>query len=86
MTRDNGSHESSIGTASGDELENLPPDNGLRLQLAPFKLEHLEDYDPGGHHPVQLGDALGENGRYIVVHKLGHGRFSNVWVCRDTRA
>ncbi|OIW29097.1 kinase-like protein [Coniochaeta ligniaria NRRL 30616] len=61
-------------------------DNGLRLKLAPFKLEHLQDYEPGGHHPVQLGDTLGDDGRYIVVHKLGHGGFANVWLCRDTRA
>lgn len=68
------------------EIGDFPPDNGLRLELAPFKLEHLQDYEPGGHHPVHLGGSLGDDGRYVVVHKLGHGGFANVWLCRDTRA
>lgn len=74
--------------SGSDELETdgLPTDNGLCLELAPFRLEHLQDYEPGGHHPVQLGDALGADSRYIVVHKLGHGGFANVWLCRDIRA
>ena len=66
------------------ELGDIPTDNGLRLELAPFHLEHLENYEPGGHHPVQLGDALGNDRRYIVLHKLGHGGFANVWLCRNT--
>jgi len=60
--------------------------NGLHLDLAPFGLEHIHDYEPGGHHPVHLGDVYGNNGRYRVIHKLGHGGFANVWLCRDTEA
>ncbi|KAG0646523.1 Serine threonine-kinase SRPK [Hyphodiscus hymeniophilus] len=60
--------------------------NGLHLELAPFRLEHIYDYEPGGHHPVHLGDAYGNDGRYRVIHKLGHGGFANVWLCRDTKA
>ena len=86
MPRDNGSHCSSPGTASTAGLGDSPLGNGLRLQLAPFRLEHLEDYEPGGHHPVHLGDSFGEHSRYIVVHKLGHGGFANVWLCRDVHA
>ncbi len=70
---------------SDDGLGDLPPDNGLRLELGPFSLERLQDYEPGGHHPVQLGDRLGDGGNYLVIHKLGHGGFANVWLCRDTR-
>ena len=43
--------------------------------------EDLERYAPGGFHPVSLGDVYDE--RYRVVHKLGAGGFSTVWLARD---
>jgi serine/threonine protein kinase len=60
--------------------------NGLHLELAPFGLEHIYDYEPDVHHPVHLGDVYGNNGRYRVIHKLGSGGFAIVWLCRDTEA
>ena len=45
-------------------------------------VESLEDYGPGGYHPVHLGDKF-SNGRYEVVHKLGYGGYSIVWLCQD---
>jgi len=60
--------------------------NGLHLELAPFGLEHIYDYEPDGHHPVHLGDVYGNNGRYHVIHKLGSGGFATVWLCRDIEA
>ncbi|KAM0322697.1 hypothetical protein ACHAQA_009288 [Verticillium albo-atrum] len=38
-------------------------------------------YGPGGYHPVALGDRLG--GHYQILHKLGHGSYSTVWLARD---
>lgn len=43
--------------------------------------EEVERYEPGGYHPVHLGDFF-EN-RYRVVHKLGSGGFSTVWLVQD---
>jgi serine/threonine-protein kinase SRPK3 len=44
-------------------------------------LEAIDDYKPGGFHPVHLGDIF--NDRYAVEHKLGHGGSSVVWLARD---
>ena len=57
------------------------PDNGLRVEGPPEGLEKIWDYEPGGHHPVHLGDLL--HGRYKVLHKLGREGYSNVWLCSD---
>ena len=45
-------------------------------------VEDLEDYRHGGYHPLQLDDDL-SNRRYHVVHKLGYGSSSTVWLARD---
>ncbi|KAM3497271.1 hypothetical protein MY10362_009377 [Beauveria mimosiformis] len=44
--------------------------------------EDVERYALGGFHPVHLGDTF-DQGRYRVVHKLGTGGFSTVWLVRD---
>lgn len=46
--------------------------------------ESLEKYAPGGYHPIMIGDMLHK--RYRIVHKLGHGGYSTVWLARDTHA
>lgn len=47
--------------------------------------EPLEEYQEGGYHPIHIGDTLGASGRYRVIHKLGHGGFGTVWLCRDSQ-
>ena len=59
------------------ELERVPPG------FAHLRLEDLEEYDQGGHHPVHLHDRIGPDLRYRVIHKLGSGGFANVWLCQD---
>lgn len=44
--------------------------------------ENSEDYRPGGYHPVEKGDTF-QNGRYVVLTKLGWGHFSTVWLVHD---
>jgi len=42
-------------------------------------VENLEQYCPGGLPVVRIGDKL-KQGQYTVVHKLGHGATSTIWL------
>lgn len=44
--------------------------------------EDSEDYVKGGYHPVSVGETY-NNGRYVIIRKLGWGHFSTVWLSRD---
>lgn len=61
----------SPSTSSVDEVETTAEE------------EDSEDYCKGGYHPVTVGETY-NNGRYVVVRKLGWGHFSTVWLSRDT--
>ena len=45
-------------------------------------MENKRNYYPGGFHPIHIGDTF-KSGQYIVVHKLGCGHFSTVWLAKD---
>ncbi|POR32682.1 Uncharacterized protein TPAR_07103 [Tolypocladium paradoxum] len=47
-------------------------------------LENFEEYAPGGYHPTVIGDSF-HHGRYTVVHKLGFGGYSTIWLARDAQ-
>ncbi|RAH82855.1 kinase-like protein [Aspergillus japonicus CBS 114.51] len=47
-------------------------------------VEALHRYRPGGSPPLQVGDHLAED-RYQLVHKLGSGGYSTIWLARDLR-
>ncbi|KAE8312104.1 kinase-like domain-containing protein [Aspergillus transmontanensis] len=44
-------------------------------------VERMEYYEPGGYHPVKIGDCF--HNRYRVMYKLGHGTYSTIWLARD---
>ncbi|KXX74462.1 Serine/threonine-protein kinase AFC3 [Madurella mycetomatis] len=75
------SHHEASPSPEEDDVEFRS--NGLRLELAPFGLENIIEYERGGYHPVHLGDILDSCGRYRVLHKLGHGGYGTVWLCRN---
>jgi hypothetical protein len=54
----------------------------------PDYAERMGDYKMGGYHPVHLGDKFPsrDNPRYRVIHKLGSGAFSTVWLAKDSVA
>ncbi|RAL12027.1 kinase-like protein [Aspergillus homomorphus CBS 101889] len=59
-------------------------DSSTQILYEPLEgIERLEYYRPGGYHPVQIGDHF--QGRYRVVHKLGHGSYSTKWLAHDRR-
>jgi hypothetical protein len=63
------------------------PDEGYttgELRILEKRLEDYNQYRPGGYHPVHLGDTLGHDARYRVLHKLGSGLSSTVWLCQNT--
>jgi serine/threonine protein kinase len=47
-----------------------------------YNVENVEEYRPGGYHPIVIGDLFAD-GRYRVIHKLGFGGSSTIWLARD---
>ncbi|ETS74292.1 hypothetical protein PFICI_14158 [Pestalotiopsis fici W106-1] len=45
--------------------------------------EDIELYRPGGLHPIHIGDYLDADQNFEVLHKLGFGSSSTVWLCFD---
>ncbi|KAK3393510.1 kinase-like domain-containing protein [Podospora didyma] len=47
-----------------------------------YDQESFAMYKRGGYHPVKIGDSFTGNvfKKYRVVHKLGHGGYSTVWL------
>lgn len=57
-------------------------DATTRVLYEPIEdVERMEYYRAGGYHPVTIGDRF--KNRYQVVHKLGHGTYSTIWLARD---
>jgi serine/threonine-protein kinase SRPK3 len=75
-------HDEVEGMATSGEPE---PVYRFRRQYRPCRIdsvENLELYAPEGLHPVSIGDVFAD-GRYKVLHKLGYGGSSTIWLARD---
>lgn len=70
---------------TADVVPTQPPPYRPIYDYAGDEVENLEAYQPGGYYPVDIGDAV-RDGRYEIVHKLGFGTYSTVWLAQDTRA
>ena len=57
--------------------------NERRFKEITSPCEWVEDYHPGGYHPVHLGNVF--NNQYKVLRKLGEGSYSTVWLARDLK-
>jgi serine/threonine-protein kinase SRPK3 len=67
----------SIHSLSDDEYPTFGP-------VKFHETEDIEKYEPSGFHPVHLGEMY-DDGRYKIIHKLGSGGFSTVWLAYDVR-
>jgi serine/threonine-protein kinase SRPK3 len=77
-----------VNSAPGlDEVEGMTkPIYMFRQRYRPSsfdEIENLDFYAPGGLHPVSIGDVFAD-GRYKVLHKLGSGSLSTIWLARDS--
>ena len=61
---------------------NASPLHEEDVYVPEIDLENFEDYTIGGYHPTKIGDTFHHN-RYEVVHKLGFGGYSTIWLARD---
>ncbi|WEW55519.1 hypothetical protein PRK78_000950 [Emydomyces testavorans] len=59
-----------------------PPSEAERIYHPEADVEDLEGYRPGGYHPTLIGDTFC-SGRYTIVHKLGFGGYSTIWLAHD---
>ena len=45
-------------------------------------VEDPSKYKPGGYHPLEIGEKVHDS-RYLILHRLGHGGYSTVWLALD---
>ena len=77
-------------TLSGNSPQHLSSDADAPEQSY-VKYYWIEDVEPlwrycaGGYYPARIGEQFCSS-RYCIVHKLGHGASSTIWLARDTHS
>ncbi|CZR57707.1 uncharacterized protein PAC_07596 [Phialocephala subalpina] len=79
---DSESRPNEEGTSKNNAKEQGTDNPRVYYHQTSDNIENIENYRVGGYHPVALGGTL--NGHYNILHKLGHGGFSTVWLAQDT--
>jgi hypothetical protein len=64
------------------DLTPAPNASQVTYQFMDESIEPFEGYAAGGYYPLQIGHCLGP---YHIVHKLGHGDSSTIWLGLDQR-
>ncbi|EFR02617.1 CMGC/SRPK protein kinase [Nannizzia gypsea CBS 118893] len=64
------------------ETQIQPLEAEERIYHPQSDVEELEGYRPSGYHPILIGDTLCGS-RYKIVHKLGYGGYSTIWLAYD---
>lgn len=72
---------------AGDESDGDPESRGLLRRSDQEHdlegiMENVEEYKPGGFYPLHVDDRI-HGGRFTIIHKLGFGGYSTVWLSRD---
>lgn len=78
-------HPTGMCTSPTSTPPSSPPNyDERRFKTIISPCEWIEDYRPGGYHPVHLGDLYKED-QYKIIRKLGQGSYSTVWLARDIK-
>lgn len=71
-------HNRRITYATTEEFENM------YFKYIPLEdVEELEQYCPGGYHPISINDTL--HNRYRIINNLSYGGYSTVWLTKDKK-
>jgi hypothetical protein len=67
------------------DLTPAPNASQATYQYIEESVEPFGGYIAGGYYPLQIGHRLGPLQRCHIVHKLGHGGSSTIWLALDER-
>ncbi|POS76289.1 serine/threonine protein kinase [Diaporthe helianthi] len=73
--------QSDIGVTGPGETAVTEQRSGVTVTESSDIEEGRDAYQPGGFHPVYIGDIYAD--KYEVMSKIGYGRYSTVWLVKD---
>lgn len=75
----------SIDDTIFDELDDAEETGEEQKKVNLRHEEDMNDYKKGGYHPAFIGEEYND-GKYILVRKLGWGYFSTVWLAKNLKS
>lgn len=73
--------ESGVAVTDSGVTADTEQESGVVVADAEDIEEGRDAYQPGGYHPVYIGDVYAD--KYEVMSKIGYGRYSTVWLVKD---